>query len=670
LLGNRVRRLLLAFALLNVAEWSFMTAFGIYAIDRQGTLGVGLIGLRFLAAAISSATLAPFVEARRRVTTISAVMRAALLAIVALMAVAGMSLWALLAVVLIDAVVGACYRPAQQRLIPSLVHTPSELMRAVAGCSTAKTLGQAVGGTAGGIVLAVFTPAATMAGGALVMCLAAICVFGPGSARTSHLLDSASSLLEGIRAVPEVFGDRVIWPLVTAGILRTLVRGLWGALLFVVSLRLLHTGSTGVGLFQGAAGVGAVLAVWVTATQVGRPRLAPACVVAFAATGLTIGVIGASVGYVMALIAIGAWGLSMAVADSTSMALLHRALDPSELLRTIGVMETLKFVAEGVGALLAPALVALFGLRLALVVAGLPMPVLMVLTGSRIYAADERAEGRGRLAGLLHGVALFSGLDLASIESLASRLQPVERLAGEDLVTQGTPGDLFYVLESGEVEVLVDEYPIGELGPGRWVGERALLRASLRTATVRALSSLRAWGLDRADFLQAMTGYQLAEPNNPDQVFGREPTAVPVVELLAALTSFSSADGPALERLAKHAERVEFERGSALFREGETSDTMYVLLSGHAEAVTEDGMTTTPMQPGDAFGEIGVLHGKPRSRTVIADDHLVVLSLPAHEVLLAAGRQPHAPEPTEPHDLLLEPLVPLTAAEPEIEAAS
>jgi CRP-like cAMP-binding protein len=641
LLGNRVRRLLLAFALLNVAEWSFMTAFSIYAFHREGTLGVGLIGLRFLAAAISSATLAPFVEARRRVTTISAGCRAVLLAIAALMALGGVSLWVLLAVVLLDAVVGACYRPAQQRLIPSLVHTPSELMRAVAGCSTAKTLGQAVGGTAGGLVLTVFTPASTMAGGAAVMWLAVLCVLGPGSARTSHLLDSASSLLEGIRAVPEVFGDRVIWPLVTAGILRTQVRGLWGALLVVVSLRLLHAGDSGVGLFQGAAGVGAVLAVWVTATQVGRQRLAPVCVVAFAGTGLTIGVIGASVGYAMALIAIVGWGLSMAVADSTSMALLHRALDPSSLLRTIGVMETLKFVAEGVGALLAPALVALFGLRLALVAAALPMPVLMILTGGRIYAADERAEGRGRLAGLLHGVGLFSGLDLASIESLASRLQPVDRLAGEDLVTQGDPGDLFYVLESGEVEVLVDGYPIGRLGPGRWVGERALLRASLRTATVRALTSLRAWGLDSADFLRAMTGYELEQPTNPDQVFGREPMAIPVVELLAALTSFSTADGAALERLAKHAQRVEFEPGATLFSQGEDSDTMYVLLSGHAEAVAEDGITKTVMHPGDAFGEIGVLHRRPRSRTVIADDHLVVLSLPAHEVLLAvAGREP------------------------------
>jgi CRP-like cAMP-binding protein len=646
LLGNRVRRLLLAFALLNVAEWSFMTAFSIYAFDREATLGVGLIGLRFLAAAISSATLAPFVEARRRVTTISALMRAVLLGIAALMALAGVSLWPLLAVVLLDAVAGACYRPAQQRLIPSLVHTPSELMRAVAGCSTAKTLGQALGGTAGGVVLTVFTPAWTMAGGAAVMWLAALCVLGPGSARTSHLLDSASSLLEGVRAVPEVFGDRVIWPLVTAGIMRTLVRGLWGALLVVVSLRLLHAGDTGVGLFQGAAGVGAVLAVLVTATQVGRPRLAPACVIAFAATGLTIAVIGASVGYAMALIAIAGWGLSMAVADSTSMALLHRALDPSALLRTVGVMETLKFVSEGVGALLAPALVALFGIRLALVVGGLPMPVLMLLAGRRIFAADERAEGRGRLAGLLHGVALFRGLDLASIESLASRVKPVDRVAGEDLVTQGAPGDLFYVIESGEVEVLVDGYRIGELGPGRWVGERALLRASLRTATVRALTSLRAWGLDSADFLQAMMGFELQEPNNPDQLFGREPTAIPVVELLAALTSFSTAEGPALERLAKHAERVELEPGAILFNEGEPSDAMYVLLSGHARAISADGTATTAIQPGDAFGEIGVLHGKPRSRTVIADDRLVVLSLPAHEVLVAAGREPHQPVAT------------------------
>ena len=46
--------------------------------------------------------------------------------------------------------------------------------------------------------------------------------------------------------------------------------------------------------------------------------------------------------------------------------------------------------------------------------------------------------------------------------------------------------------------------------------------------------------------------------------------------------------------------RESFAFGEVIVAEGDDADAMYVLLSGHAEAVAEDGTATTPMQPGDA----------------------------------------------------------------------
>jgi hypothetical protein len=63
--------------------------------------------------------------------------------------------------------------------------------------------------------------------------------------------------------------------------------------------------------------------------------------------------------------------------------------------------------------------------------------------------------------------------------------------AGEVLVQQGeTAGPLLLVLD-GLVEVEVDGQPVGELGPGAVVGERAWVERRPRTATLRAVTPVR-----------------------------------------------------------------------------------------------------------------------------------------------------------------------------------
>jgi CRP/FNR family transcriptional regulator len=63
-----------------------------------------------------------------------------------------------------------------------------------------------------------------------------------------------------------------------------------------------------------------------------------------------------------------------------------------------------------------------------------------------------------------------------------------------------------------------------------------------------------------------------------------------------------------------------FRAGEVVFREGDVSDTCYVIRSGHARAVREhpDGRSITLAQfgPGDVFGELAMLGGEPRSATV------------------------------------------------------
>jgi CRP-like cAMP-binding protein len=79
--------------------------------------------------------------------------------------------------------------------------------------------------------------------------------------------------------------------------------------------------------------------------------------------------------------------------------------------------------------------------------------------------------------------------------------------AGDEIVRQGEPGDRFYVIDSGSVEVVVDGRPGASLGPGDYFGEIALLRDVPRTATVRAREDGLLLTLTHDAFVPAVSGY-------------------------------------------------------------------------------------------------------------------------------------------------------------------
>jgi CRP-like cAMP-binding protein len=71
---------------------------------------------------------------------------------------------------------------------------------------------------------------------------------------------------------------------------------------------------------------------------------------------------------------------------------------------------------------------------------------------------------------------------------------------GETIVRQGDVGDAFFAIRSGQVEVLEDGAVVRTMGPGTHFGEIALLLEVPRTATVRAVTPVRLFRLDREGF--------------------------------------------------------------------------------------------------------------------------------------------------------------------------
>jgi CRP-like cAMP-binding protein len=114
--------------------------------------------------------------------------------------------------------------------------------------------------------------------------------------------------------------------------------------------------------------------------------------------------------------------------------------------------------------------------------------------------------------------------------------------------------------------------------------------------------------------------------------------------LLARVPVFDELGPDDLRRVADLTVPRRFEPGEVVFREGDDSDTCYVVHSGHARALREhpDGrqITLATFGPGDIFGELAMFDDERRSATVEATDALEVLGILGGDMRRLLRRHP------------------------------
>ena len=136
------------------------------------------------------------------------------------------------------------------------------------------------------------------------------------------------------------------------------------------------------------------------------------------------------------------------------------------------------------------------------------LPVLVLVSYRSLIGIDAEVAPASHLA-LIEGVAVFAPLSLAAKERIASHLVQVDAVAADVVIRAGEVGDRFYIVGHGELTIDAGSQSI-PVGPGGFFGEIALLRDVRRTATVRALTDVRLYALERDDFLAVITGNSLA----------------------------------------------------------------------------------------------------------------------------------------------------------------
>ncbi|MSO87551.1 MAG: MFS transporter [Acidimicrobiia bacterium] len=261
-----------------------------------------------------------------------------------------------------------------------------------------------------------------------------------------------------------------------------------------------------VGVLDAMVGVGALLGGFVALVLATRGRLAVdfgVGVVLWSAPLLLI-VVWPRLGPVLVVMAI--LGLGNSLVDINAYTIMQRLVSDEVMGRVFGALESALIAGMALGSLAMPLLINTIGLRPGLLVLGASVSSVAIASFGALRRIDRVALAPDGLE-LIRSVALFAPLPERGIERLARCSEVVTIAAGQEVFHAGDSGDRFYVIASGEAEVVITEERSALLGHGGSFGEIALLRDVPRQATVRATSELVLRAIDRRVFLQVVTGH-------------------------------------------------------------------------------------------------------------------------------------------------------------------
>ncbi|HET6549410.1 MAG TPA: cyclic nucleotide-binding domain-containing protein [Solirubrobacter sp.] len=516
-----------AWAASSLGGWAFFVALSVYAYGHGGAAAVGIAAVVRMAPAALAAPAKSLLGdryPRRDVLLVLALARAAVLAAAAALVAADGPVAAVFLLGAAFTAVGTGHRPAQAALLPSLADDPRQLAASNAVWSAVDSVGFLAGALAGGTLIATGGVDLALAATAITFLLAALALAGipadrrPEPPPAGPHARRAAELAEGFATVRKDRSLRLVVGVLGAS---TLVEGAIDVLVVLVALELLDLGAAGVGWLNSAWGVGGVLGGAGAMLLVARGRNAAALVLSSLLIGAPLLALSALPSTALALTGLVVLGVGYAVLEVAGLTLVQRLASDAVLARAFGVVEGTYWLTTGLGSLLAPLLVAALGLRGALLVAGAALPAVVLARARTLTRLEASAPVPEREYRLLRALAMFAPLPVARLEELARRLTPVHLGAGETIIREGEPGDRFYVIAAGEVDV-TEQGRFRRTEPaGDCFGEIALLREVPRTATVSARTDVDLLALEREEFLAAITGDRRALAAGHDLVAAR-----------------------------------------------------------------------------------------------------------------------------------------------------
>jgi hypothetical protein len=392
--------------------------------------------------------------------------------------------------------------------LPALASNPAELTAANATSSTIESVGFFAGPAIAALLLAVANMPTVFAIDAASFVWSASFVIGlKTEAKPAVEEPEASSFgAETMKGFSTIWADNKLRLLVGLFFAQTVVAGASLVFIVTIALPLLHLGRPGVGLLEAMTGVGGVVGGFVAlglATLKRTSLLFGVGAVLWGAPLLLVAgwpVLAAAIAMMLLI------GVGNSLIDINGFTVLQRLVPDAVMARVFGAVESLLIAGMAIGALLMPLMINTVGLRAGLAILGAAVTAASLAGFPGLDRIDKAIHAPLKL-GLISGNEILAPLGETVQEELARSLIEVKVPAGEVVITEGAPGDRFYLIDSGTAEVTRGGVEVNRLGPGDAFGEIALLRDVPRQATVRAVEDLTLYALERDVFLDAVTGH-------------------------------------------------------------------------------------------------------------------------------------------------------------------
>ncbi|KAK6487571.1 cGMP-dependent protein kinase 1 isoform X1 [Huso huso] len=211
----------------------------------------------------------------------------------------------------------------------------------------------------------------------------------------------------------------------------------------------------------------------------------------------------------------------------------------------------------------------------------------------------------------------MKNLELSQIQEIVDCMYPVEYGKDSCIIKEGDVGSLVYVMEDGKVEVTKESMKLCTMGPGKVFGELAILYNCTRTATVKTLTNVKLWAIDRQCFQTIMMRTGLIKHSE-------------YMEFLKSVPTFHGLPEEILSKLADVLEETHYEDGEYIIRQGARGDTFFIISKGKVNVTREDlpneeAVFLRTLGKGDWFGEKALQGEDIRTANVIAAEAVTCL---------------------------------------------
>lgn len=214
---------------------------------------------------------------------------------------------------------------------------------------------------------------------------------------------------------------------------------------------------------------------------------------------------------------------------------------------------------------------------------------------------------------------LFRDLHDNDIENLLKSVKFCVAEKNSVIFSQGSKGTLFYIINSGQVKVFVNNQLRGILKQEDCFGEMALLTDTKRKATLKTMCKCSFWVISSFLFFKTLKS-QLKK--NHDQIR----------RIVKKSIFFNNLSDSQIDLISKISILSIFEDHQEIIREGDNDDLIFILKSGIVSVKKGSKEFLRIKEPGEIFGEGALISGSTRSASCISIGRTEAISINFSEI--------------------------------------